>query len=481
VTTSAPAADAPAPPATPAIWGLSPAQVHDRFWASRGVQVVRCGEPSEIVESAELFLLVDPHSLVEFRLRDMVEALSWIRPRLAVVRLRDRGVGTYREVVRTDGRGGFVGFDRIYDGLHSRLARVGLTPHRSVARVWQSAASSAEAWAALRREVPPEGRLTRGMPGRVFDLRRPEQQMAAVERLMETWVEPSATVRRAVRGVAGAWVDREARVSRKASLVGRVWVGAGRRLDPEDVVLGPAVLWDDPAANAVTDSVPWQELEPVAALEGPTPRRFRAVRLAGKRLFDVAFSLVVLALTLPLYPFIALAILLEDGWPVFFAHRRETLGGREFPCVKFRSMRKDAERAKAALVAQNVSDGPQFYVEVDPRSTRVGRFLRSTQLDELPQFLNVLVGHMSVVGPRPSPRHENQFCPAWREARLSVRPGVTGLWQVSRTRARGLDFQEWIRFDLEYVRRMNWLLDLRIIGRTVGMVLGRLLGRRGDR
>src|SRR5207248_7868201 len=103
--------------------------------------------------------------------------------------------------------------------------------------------------------------------------------------------------------------------------------------------------------------------------------------------------------------------------------------------------------------------GPQFYIEWDVRVTKVGRFLRQTRLDELPQFFNVLRGQMSVVGPRPSPFKENQFCPAWREARLSVRPGITGLWQVKRTRTVGLDFQEWIKYDIEYVENASFSLD----------------------
>src|SRR5262249_47777473 len=156
-----------------------------------------------------------------------------------------------------------------------------------------------------------------------------------------------------------------------------------------------------------------------------------------KRAFDVAFSLVAIAATLPVYPIVGLAILLEDGGPVFYAHRRETVGGREFPCLKFRSMRKEAETAKARLAATNEAAGPQFFIPDDPRVTRVGRLIRKWKIDELPQFLNVLAGHMSVVGPRPSPYRENQFCPAWREARLSVRPGITGLWQTSRTRQKG--------------------------------------------
>src|SRR6185437_11913643 len=159
------------------------------------------------------------------------------------------------------------------------------------------------------------------------------------------------------------------------------------------------------------------------------------------------------------------------GRPFFFAHRRETQGGKEFSCLKFRSMRKDADEIKAQLAKENQSDGPQFFLENDPRVSRVGSFLRKTNLDELPQFINVLLGQMSVVGPRPSPRKENQCCPAWREARLSVKPGITGLWQVSRTRRQGLDFQEWIRFDVEYVEKANWRMDLLIVVKTFRVLL----------
>jgi len=182
-------------------------------------------------------------------------------------------------------------------------------------------------------------------------------------------------------------------------------------------------------------------------------------------------SMGVLAGTMPLYPFIMLAIYIEDGRPFFFAHRRQTLGGREFPCWKFRTMIKDADRLKEQLQAQNVCDGPQFFIENDPRLLRCGRLLRRLQMDELPQFWNVLRGHMSIVGPRPSPDKENQFCPAWREARLSVRPGITGLWQVRRTRLPETDFQEWIRYDLEYVQRQSWSMDIWIIIETVRRIL----------
>ncbi len=176
---------------------------------------------------------------------------------------------------------------------------------------------------------------------------------------------------------------------------------------------------------------------------------------------------MVLLATLPLYPLIMLAIWLEDGRPFFFVHARETLGGREFGCIKFRSMRRDAEAMRESLAVVNRADGPQFYLTQDPRLTQIGRFLRKTNIDELPQFINVLLGDMSVVGPRPSPRSENQYSPAWREARLSVRAGITGLWQVSRTRRPGLDFQEWIKYDLDYVRNPSWRTEIRIILSTL--------------
>jgi lipopolysaccharide/colanic/teichoic acid biosynthesis glycosyltransferase len=164
-----------------------------------------------------------------------------------------------------------------------------------------------------------------------------------------------------------------------------------------------------------------------------------------------------LAATLP-FSFIALAILLKTAGPS--SRAAGARGGREFPCLKFGRCGATPGDQEGVVVSN--ADGPQFFLKKDPRSTRVGRLLRATQLDEIPQFWNVLLGHMSIVGPRPSPRRENQFCPSWREARLSVRPGVTGLWQIRRTRTEGLDFQEWIRFDLEYVERMS-CLDLWIL------------------
>jgi len=185
---------------------------------------------------------------------------------------------------------------------------------------------------------------------------------------------------------------------------------------------------------------------------------------------------VGLAITLPLYPFLALAIKLDSKGPVFYIHRRQTLGGKIFPCIKFRTMCVDADKLRQAAAVQNEVDGPQFHVRNDPRLTRVGRFLRRTNLDEAPQFWNVLLGHMSLVGPRPSPDDENTLCPAWRRGRLSVRPGITGLWQVSRRRDPDAgDFHEWIHYDLEYVREQSLRLDVEILIRTILPIVVRCL------
>jgi lipopolysaccharide/colanic/teichoic acid biosynthesis glycosyltransferase len=199
----------------------------------------------------------------------------------------------------------------------------------------------------------------------------------------------------------------------------------------------------------------------------------RRIHLILKRAFDFVASL--LALVVLAIPMLVVAVILklDSAGPVFFAHRREGRNGKEFPCVKFRTMTADAHRLQRKLYEANEVDGPQFKLKNDPRITRLGRLLRATNFDEIPQLFNVLVGHMSLVGPRPSPFRENQICVPWRQARLSVRPGITGLWQVCRdeNRTEG-DFHEWIYYDIEYVRGFSFWLDLRILVATVFALTG---------
>jgi lipopolysaccharide/colanic/teichoic acid biosynthesis glycosyltransferase len=478
---SAPFADAvrlaiDVPVRTHTLWGLEPVHLHPRFWAAFGVQVVRQGEPSQIVESAELFLLTDPRSLVLFKLSDVMEVLNWIQPQVLFLRLHDTREKRYRERVVTDDSGRFIRFQRLYDGSDSaRLARVVLTPEREVARLWQSAPDALTGWRRLRKFTPRTDRVTLSIDGAVFDGSSQRELALYLPELVKAWGRPDATIERARQIDRGAFADPDAKIDPGARFIGPVWVGAGRHVPDGTTVIGPAIVWDDPEHRPQTRAIRWLEIEPTTIPDDPSVRHNTPLDRAFKRLLDLVLALVATLATLPLYPLICLAIWWEDGRPFFFAHRRETVGGREFPCIKFRSMRKDAELLKAQLKQQNQADGPQFFIDNDPRLTRVGRVLRKYHLDELPQFFNVLAGDMSIVGPRPSPRNENQFCPAWREARLSVRPGITGLWQVRRTRAAGSDFQEWIKYDIEYVEKRTWLLDLLIIWKTVTQLLRRVI------
>jgi len=207
--------------------------------------------------------------------------------------------------------------------------------------------------------------------------------------------------------------------------------------------------------------------------DGPTGR-WRTIQFAVKRTLDVLVSATALLVLSPVLLLIAILIKLDSRGPVFFCHRRESRDGREFACIKFRSMVADAHRQQRALYAQNEVDGPQFKLKKDPRISRVGRWIRAANIDELPQLFNVLAGHMSLVGPRPSPFRENQVCVSWRRARLSVRPGITGLWQVCRSddRSKG-DFHEWIFYDIAYVRHFSLWLDFRILMATIRTLGGK--------
>jgi len=186
-----------------------------------------------------------------------------------------------------------------------------------------------------------------------------------------------------------------------------------------------------------------------------------------KRIADIIAAVIVLILFAPVLPIIALVIKLTSRGPVFFKDPRQGLHGRAFKCLKFRTMIVGAERIQDKLRGVSQVDGPQFKMEDDPRLNAVGKFLRDTYIDEIPQFFNVLLGQMGVVGPRPSPESENTMCPSWRDARLSARPGITGLWQVYGTRQPMKDFQEWIHYDIKYVRELSLKMDLWICWQTI--------------
>ena len=191
----------------------------------------------------------------------------------------------------------------------------------------------------------------------------------------------------------------------------------------------------------------------------------------GKRVLDVVGALIGLVFGLPLMGLAALIIKLESRGPVLYRSQRIGRGGQAFTFFKLRSMMDGADRHRHRLSHLNEADGPVFKMSRDPRVTRVGRFLRMSSLDELPQLFNVLRGEMSLVGPRPPiPEEVSQYEP-WQFRRLAVKPGLTCLWQIS-GRSR-LGFQEWMRLDLEYIRHQSLALDVKILVRTVPAVLSR--------
>jgi lipopolysaccharide/colanic/teichoic acid biosynthesis glycosyltransferase len=188
-----------------------------------------------------------------------------------------------------------------------------------------------------------------------------------------------------------------------------------------------------------------------------------------KRAVDVCGASLGLILASPLLLMIAAAIKTTSRGPVLFRQQRAGLGGAPFHIYKFRTMVVDADRKKRDLRPQSEQDGPAFKLRADPRVTPVGRFLRATSLDELPQFWNVLVGDMSLVGPRPLPVEESDECEPWHRVRLDVTPGITGIWQVhGRSR---VSFAEWMRMDICYIRRRNLWTDLKILLATVPAVV----------
>lgn len=195
-------------------------------------------------------------------------------------------------------------------------------------------------------------------------------------------------------------------------------------------------------------------------------------RLLVKRLMDIIGSLIGCVLTLLITPFVALAIKIDSPGPVFFSQTRIGKNGRRFKIWKFRSMYTDAEARKKELEAQNEIKGLMFKMEDDPRITKVGKFIRKTSIDETPQFFNILVGDMSLVGTRPPTEDEFEQYNGYYRRRMSITPGLTGMWQVS-GRSDIQDFEEIVKLDLEYIDNWSLLLDIKILFKTVFIVLGR--------
>lgn len=189
-----------------------------------------------------------------------------------------------------------------------------------------------------------------------------------------------------------------------------------------------------------------------------------------KRLIDVVCSFLGVLVLSPLFIIIAIIIKTTSKGPVFFSQKRVGKNGKEFEMYKFRSMVVNAEELKEKLAAQNEMSGPMFKMKDDPRVTKVGKFIRKTSIDELPQLWNVLKGDMSLVGPRPSlPKEVAQF-EEWMYRRLEVKPGLTCYWQVSGRN--NIDFEDWMKLDIKYVDERSSWIDIKLIFKTVGVLFG---------
>lgn len=312
------------------------------------------------------------------------------------------------------------------------------------------------------------------------------------------------------------------KISPNSRLVGRVILGKNVDIGPHVVVVGPTIISNDVKVGeraAIDSSIIFQGVTvqqnefvqncvvretasrrkhlAVSSKHAATQFFYRSISLDKrerikatfrtwpwfsyartlKRGADILAAMIVLILFAPLAPFIALAIKLNSPGPVFFKDKRQGLHGKAFNCLKFRTMYVGADVIQEKLRVISQVDGPQFKIADDPRISTIGRFVRDTYLDEIPQFLNVLCGQMSVVGPRPSPESENTLCPWWRDARLSVRPGITGLWQVCRSREPTKDFQEWIHYDSEYVKNLSLRMDLWICWQTAKKMVRNFVGQ----
>lgn len=223
---------------------------------------------------------------------------------------------------------------------------------------------------------------------------------------------------------------------------------------------------------------PFAGKKEVALLHGEVPLlTFRSVsvdadQLFYKRCLDIAGAVAGLAITACVFPLIAIAVKLESPGPLLFGQTRVRENGRTFTCWKFRSMYRDAEARKQALMHLNEMEGAIFKMKNDPRVTRVGAFLRKTSLDELPQFWNVLKGEMSLVGTRPPTPAEVAGYMNWQRKRICMKPGITGLWQVS-GRNRITDFDDVVKLDLEYIETWSLATDIRLILRTIKVVFFR--------
>jgi len=476
------------------------------------------GEMVSRLEPSDLLVVIDlrcvPASPPDLRrLAAKVAAERCVRH---LVKMQTSQRGT-KEYIELDAAGRLRRIQRYYDGVTWLQARAVIASLIPVSMLRDFPAASLANLTLLRGWLAA-GVVSRdiGVPAAVFDLDEEAGLRLFCEQHVRQLGANGPPARGYTRFHAGVWVGPGCRVDERArlhapivlqsdvqvgagaTLIGPVLVGEGARLGRESVlahcvvmphavvaqgaiVQGRVVCRDVPpgaAPAAHEDAAPARAAvyaDAAASPVAPTPGadHGRRTYMAVKRVVEGVVAGLGLIVLMPLLLVTAVAIKLTSRGPVLFLHEREGKDGKPFRCCKFRTMQVDAHQQQRELYRFNDSDGPQFKLDHDPRVTPLGHWLRITNIDELPQLFNVVLGQMSLIGPRPSPFRENQICVPWREARLSVRPGITGLWQICRTDRKAGDFHQWIHYDMLYVRHMSWRLDLGILIATLVTLAGR--------
>jgi lipopolysaccharide/colanic/teichoic acid biosynthesis glycosyltransferase len=392
-----------------------------------------------------------------------------------------------------DRRGGVRGIRRYYDArTWSYLTGVVCTlmPVATFIR-FADVLDRCRSLTAFRSALAASGVPCRDLPvaGEALQLEREAGLLRVAQRAIASLPVPQpqgspvACIHPTARLLGPVAIQQDAVIEAEATIIGPAVVGAGSRIGTGATVAQSLVGAGVEVVPGTT--VTHRAVFHAGSLHFGAPEEDREVRVSTplteetgraesapvypviKEWFDRTLAFAALVLLSPLLLLIAILIKLDSRGPVFYADLRETIGGRQFHCWKFRTMRPGAAGEQWALAQKNQMDGPQFKINGDPRITRLGRWLRKVSLDELPQLFNVLGGEMSLVGPRPSPFRENQICVPWRQARLSVRAGITGLWQVARDERRKGDFHQWIYYDLLYVQHLSWKVDAKILIATV--------------